>query len=363
MKTKRSTFINRIFASVLAVVFLAACDASSIGGDEQNTDSLAESISFMVSDLSLSSSQASALSASMAKFGGDGSEVSREPGFLWRVAAELQATLSDEEKAALFERIEQAGQRDRNAGRMRPGGMGVDQMRQQGGPGGMQGGDLGQLSLTDDQTAAIEAIRESVREQIEAILAQRESLSREEIKSQLDEIHESVRSQIEALLTDDQRATLADLQAEREAARSEKEAERAAMQEAAKQVMIEVLALSPDQVAALDALRLEGESDRASIEEFIAAGATQEEVMEFVDSLRAAHQEALAAILDDVQLEITLIHNALSARMKQGGPHGGGPGQGGPGMNGAGSGRPNGGPGMRPGQGSGQGFGGRPGLN
>ncbi|NQV72626.1 hypothetical protein HQ496_05845 [bacterium] len=381
MKTNININMNRIgqrfFALLLAPLllsslFLAACDSTSgLSGDDEATTSLAQSVSFIASDLGLTSSESATLSASMARHAGDGSAVSQEAGYLWRVAAELQATLSDEQKAALFERIELAGQRDRQAGMQQGPGNGMK------GPGGAQrmqqgqgqGGALSQLGLTEDQLAQIEAIREAYKPEIEAILAQRETLSREEIKAAVDAIREAVRAEVEAVLTDDQKQQLADFQAEAEARRAEHQAAQEANREASKLVMIEVLGLTPDQVAALEGLRVTGEEDRLAIEALVESGADRETVMAAASELRAAHQEAVAAILDQTQLEITLIHNALASRMGQG--HGGQGGQGGPGMRGpggqggqgmnGGQGGPgmNGGPGMRPGQG----FGGQPGSN
>ena len=377
MKTNRNINMNRIgqrfFALLLAPLllsslFLAACDSTSgLSGDDEATTSLAQSVSFIASDLGLTSSESATLSASMARHAGDGSAVSQEAGYLWRVAAELQATLTDEQKAKLFERIEQAGQRDRQAGMQQGPGNGMKgpggAQRMQQGQGQGQGGALSQLGLTEDQLAQIEAIREAYKPEIEAILAQRETLSREEIKAAVDAIHEAVRAEVEAVLTDDQKQQLADFQAEAEARRAEHQAAQEANREASKLVMIEVLGLTPDQVAALEGLRVTGEEDRLAIEALVESGADRETVMAAASELRAAHQAAVAAILDQTQLEITLIHNALASRMGrgqggpgsggQGGPGAGGPGawQGGPGMNG--------GPGMRPEQG----FGGQRGSN
>ena len=361
MKTNRNINMNRIgqrfFALLLAPLilsslFLAACDSTSgLSGDDSEIDTVASSISFMVSDLSLSSSQTDAINASFAKHSRPGgSDSDQEAGYLWRVAADLHATLSDEEKAALYERIAQAGQRDRQKGQMRPGGQSLNDMRRQGGGGGA----LAAIGLTDEQQAQIEALRETYKPQVEAILAQRESLSREEIKAQLDAIHEAVRAQVEALLTDEQKQALADGKAEGEAARAEHEALAEAHQGAARLVMIEVLGLTDEQVAALDALKASSETDRASVRELIESGAAQEDVMALVESLKAAHEAAIDTILDDTQFEITMIHNALASRMGghggQGGP--GGRGHGGPGMGGPGGQRPggHGGPGgQRPG--------------
>lgn len=360
MKTNTFTswnqWLGRAAASLVAIVLFAACDSAS-GLSDTNTESdnasIAASISTIMTDLNLSSSESAALRASFAKFGDGDDAAGREPGFLWRVAAELHATLSDEQKAKLYERIEEAGRKERAGSGS--GGQGVHGQRSgQGGPGmragqGGHGGQAGQggpgltrIDLTDAQQEQIAAIREAYKPQIEAVLEQKDTLSRAEIKAALETIHEAVRGEVEALLTDEQKTALAELKAEAEARRAEMEGERDANREASKLVMIEVLGLSTDQVAALDQLHSSGAEDRAAIEALVELGADREEVIAAVEALRDAHQAELASILDVTQYEITLIHNALASRMKKGGPGQKGPGQGGPGM---------GGPGGRPGQG------------
>ena len=159
---------------------------------------------------------------------------------------------------------------------------------------------------------------------------------------------------MEAVLTAEQIQQIADLKAEAEAARAEREAERDANREAAKLVMIDVLGLTDAQVAALDALKASSEADRQAIQDLKDSGATQEDVQAAAEALRAAHEAELATILDATQLEITMIHNALASRMGQ---HSGQrPGKGGPaGQNGQGGRR---GPGGQGGPGGPGGFGG-----
>jgi len=364
MKTNTFTswnqWLGRAAASLVAIVLFAACDSAS-GLSDTNTESdnasIAASISTIMTDLSLSSSESAALRASFAKFGDGDDAAGREPGFLWRVAAELHATLSDEQKAKLYERIEEAGRKERaGAGSGGQGGQGMQGQRPgqggQGGPGmrpsqGGHGGQAGQggpglsrIDLTDAQQEQIAVIREAYKPQIEAVLEQKNTLSRAEIKAALEAIYEAVRGEVEALLTDEQKQALAELKAEAEARRAEMEAERDANREASKLVMIEVLGLSTDQVVALDQLHSSGAEDRAAIEALVESGADREEVMAAVEALRDAHQAELSSILDVTQYEITLIHGAISSRMKKGGQ--GGPGQKGPGQNV---------PGGRPGQG------------
>jgi len=321
--------IGRLAGLVLVAVLLSACDASSaLSGDDADAAFNDDTISFLAVDLGLSSTETAALSASFAKFG-DADDADREPGFLWHVAAELHATLTDEQKQALFDRIEQAGARRRQGpgaahgpgGRPGQGGFRASGPGQQG-PGG---GALSQIGLTEEQEAAIEAIRKSYKPEIEAVIAQRETLTRDEIKEQIDAIRDQVKADVEGVLTAEQIQQLADMKAEAEAARAERDAQQEANREAAKLVMIDVLGLKDTQFAQLEALRASAETDRQTIQDLRDSGATQEDVQAAAEALRAAHQAEMATILDTTQLEITMIHNAIASRM------GGKKGEGGPG--------------------------------
>ena len=309
-------FASRMTVAVLMLTVLAACDSSSaVGGIDGAESSLEETVSFIALDLGLSAQESSALSASLSGLG-VGDDPDREPGFLWHVAAELQATLTDEQKERLFARLERAGDQRRQGnqrGMQRRGGQGGPGM---GGQNGQRGNALEQLGLSDEQKEAIAAIREAYKPQIEAILDQRDSLTRAEIKEQLDALREQIKTEIEGVLTDEQKAQLEELKAEAEARRAEREAEMEANREAARLVMIEVLGLTDDQVNALEELRASAEAERDAIRELIESGADRETVQAQVEAQREAHEAALASIYDDTQYEIVRIHKAISMRFK-----------------------------------------------
>lgn len=334
-------FASRMTVAVLMLTVLAACDSSSaVGGIDGAESSLEETVSFIALDLGLSAQETAALSTSLAKFAGD-DDADREPGFLWHVAAELQATLTDEQKERLFARLDRAGDQRRQGGQrgmqqQRRGGQGM------GGQNGPRGNVLEQIGLSDEQKDAIAAIRETYKPQIEAILEQRDTLTREEIKEQLDALREQIKTEIESVLTDEQKAQLEELKAEAEARRAEREAKMEANREAARLDMIEVLGLTDDQVNALEELRASAEAERDAIRELIESGADRETVQAQVEAQREAHEAALVSIYDDTQYEIVRIHKAISMRFKakqgqrgQGGRPGMG-GQGGPGFGGQG---------------------------
>ncbi len=304
MRTNWKILAGRFLGLIVVVTVLAACDSSGgISGDESG--SLDETVSFLAIDLGLSASETAALSDSFNKFGSDGGD--KDPGFLWYVAADLQATLTDEQKAKLFDRIAQGDARQRRGG----GGQGGFR------PGGHGGGVLSQIDLTEDQETAITSIRESYKPAIEAVLAQRDSLTRDEIKEQLVAIKDQAQVEVEAVLTADQLQQIADLKAAAEAARTEREAQREANKAAAELVKIEVLGLTDQQVADLDALKASAEAERDAIRQLADSGASDEDIQAAIEAAHTANQDALAAIVDNTQLEIIMIHGALASRMQR----------------------------------------------
>ena len=195
-----------------------------------------------------------------------------------------------------------------------------------------------------DQQAAVDALREDFKAQIDALREERRAgtLEQEAFREQLQALADALKAEIDALLTDEQRDAIEACRAERQA---EREAEREARREADRAAMSEALgldaALEAEVFALLDAHKSEVQSlvqqfqdDLVSCEDFQAA----------ISDLKAAHDESLQAILDDVQWEIVLIHRALSSRMRGHGRRGGGRfGHGGPGGGPGGPGGPGGG--------------------
>ena len=104
----RRTF-RTLTASMLAMVMisLAACDSGTAPEAETEAELAAEAAAALQTDLtqelSLTSAQQGDVQGVMDR--NEGQE--HEPGFLWTLAAELQATLTDEQKQELFDRTTQ----------------------------------------------------------------------------------------------------------------------------------------------------------------------------------------------------------------------------------------------------------------
>jgi hypothetical protein len=117
-------------------------------------------------------------------------------------------------------------------------------------------------------------------------------ISKEQFEELAEALREEIQDAIGDVLTDEQLAAIEEL---RERAREASVAERAAR--------IDALGLTGEQLADLEALR-ESLAEQAC--ETIVAGGSPED-------LHAAHQEAVAEILSNDQIEIIEVHDALRA--------------------------------------------------
>jgi hypothetical protein len=352
-KMKRMKMLS---AAAAATVFalslgLAACDSASPDSEVSAglDESPGELATVLVADLGLSGEQQQYIAAMLAQFGSDGW---REPGFLWTVAADLQERLTDEQKQKLFEKAaagpqQGSGQHSRR-GQQGAFGFGPNMTGDPSGPGQgfrqhrRSGGGFGPLDeiLTDEQKAQVQEIRESVREELEAMKAALDAgeITAEEARDKAQAIRESVRDQIEALLTDDQKAQLENLRAERQA-------EREAHMGEAREVRNDVLGLTDEQIEAFDTVTEANREAAEQLREQVRNGdLTREDAHAAMLELRDGRYEQLADMLDDTQLEIVQIHDALAMRMRHHGMRGAGSGSGhGQGFSQFGSGTPFGG--------------------
>ena len=339
----RRTF-RTLTASLLAMLMitLAACDSGTAPEAEQElaAEAAAALQTELTQELSLSSAQQGDVQGIMNRHEGQ----EHEPGFLWAMAAELQATLTDEQKQELFDRTTKDRGDLCTSGRFGdmgegPGGFGLP--RRGGSLGGHGygfngGGSCFDDVLTDEQKEAVDALRESFRVDIGALRDQRSdgTLDQEAFREQLQALHDALGAEIDALLTDAQRDALEACRADRQA---EREAEREARRAADRAAMSDALGLSADQetdvFALLDAHKAEVQ---ALVGEFQDDLINCEDFQATMTDLKATHDESLQTPLGETQWEIVLIHRALSHRMRRHGQRRGGRfgGPGGPGTGG-----------------------------
>ncbi len=319
MKTLLQRGFSHYALLLVLLMGLAACDSSSAVEDENMDQEIAASIAFISSDLEMDASEAAILESA---FKSSDANAAHEPGFLWYVAAKLQQNMSDEQKERLLNHLKNRGSVFGRPGFHHGYGPGFDRRfifrRGFGEFGGFAaaGAFAAHLGLTDDQRAAIAALRDAFKSELEALRASHRdgTISNEEFREALEALGNELKEAWENILTDDQKAILEQMKDDRKAAMEERREQRRANRLAARAVMIEVLGLSDAQVAALEELHEQVEELREAFQELIDSGATREEVKEWAKGANADVTTALIAILDQRQLEIFVIHGALESR-------------------------------------------------
>ena len=258
----------------------------------------------MASDLGLSKSSTKSLNDVLNRHGRGGKH--REPGFLWKIAGELAVTLTDEEKARLFEKMDEkdiplfGGSKGKkgHAGKGRKG-----------------GDDFGGIYkvLADDQKVTFKAIVTAYKERFKAIHEQVKdgSLSKEDARSQMDALKEAMQAEVDALLTEEQKAQIDQNKADRET-------ERQAYKDSSKAVMVDVLDMTAEQVTAFGEANKEARDAAMALFEQAQNGDIDKDTLrEGLKNIFETKNEKMEALFNDDQLEIIKIHKALELRMKK----------------------------------------------
>ena len=267
--------------------------------DNAELQQLSSEISY---DLGLTKSSTDALNGSLNRHGKRGKH--REPGFLWKVAGEMSDQLNDEEKAILFEKIDQK--------EIPLFGNGKGNRGKSGKKGRKNGSEIFRM-LTDEQKALHRTITDSYKEQFKSLKSQVEdgSLSKDDAKVQMNTLKDAMRAELDAILTDEQRAQIEQNKAEREARRE-------AYKDSSKMMMIDVLSLSDEQVVALDELMQEANAAAMALFEQSKNGEIDRETLRTsLQSLFSDRDEKLESLFDVKQLDIVKVFTALEMRMKR----------------------------------------------
>ena len=206
---KRNLLITSLFVTL--ALFTAGCENPFAQNDEVQLDSTElEMFSIdLVNDLNLSDKSARNLRSALGRHG-RGGERDREPGFLWKLAAELQQTLTEEEKNNIFARLEEVKEKGKDRGKD----AGKDRDKK-------DGGALRVIYsvLAADQKPQFDAIMKEFRTGMDAIFSSIKAgeMTREEAKAEIESMEETMKSAIDALLTDDQKTQLEQMRADRKA--------------------------------------------------------------------------------------------------------------------------------------------------
>ena len=314
---KRNLLITSLFITL--AFFTAGCENPFALNDEIQLDSpeLEMFSSDLENDLNLSDKSVRNLRSALGRHG-RGGERDREPGFLWKLAAELQQTLTEEEKNNIYARLEEVKEKGKDRGKDADKGRGEGADK---GRGKKDGGALRVIYsvLTDDQKPQFDAIMEEFRTGMDAIFASIKAgeMTREEAKAEIESMEETMKSAIDALLTDDQKAQL-------EQMREDRKAEKKAYMEAVRQAKIEALGLTDDQIAAIEAARAETKAAMEALKAQVESeDLTKEEAREAAKAIFEANKTAMDAIFTATQIEIIKIHKYLEMRWRHNKERGG----------------------------------------
>ena len=306
---KRNLLITSLFATL--ALFTAGCENPFAQNDEVQLDSTElEMFSIdLVNDLNLSDKSARNLRSALGRHD-RGSERDREPGFLWKLAAELQQTLTEEEKNNIFARLEEVKEKGKDRGKD----AGKDR-------GKKDGGALRVIYsvLADDQKPQFDAIMKEFRTGMDAIFSSIKAgeMTREEAKAEIESMEETMKSAIDALLTDDQKTQLEQMRADRKA-------EKKAYMEAVHQAKIEALGLTVDQIAAIETARAETKAAMEALKVQVESeDLTKEEAREAAKAIFEANKTTMDAIFTATQIQIIKIHKYLEMRWRHNKERGG----------------------------------------
>ena len=253
-------------------------------------------------DIGLSKSSINAFNDALNRHGKNGKH-RRDPGFLWKVAAELQAELSDDEKQRLFGWMDD---------QLVPYLYGAN-MDKRGGhtPGGSDRGgiDIKMLHtvLDDAQKETLRTILDSYRTQMSAVMNKVKdgTLDRAAAKAELEALETAMHAEIDALLTDDQKAAI-------DAKLAEMQQKMDAMRQAAHDAMVGALEMTSEEEAALETINKEStEAQKALMEKAKAEEMNREDLKEALTQLIADRNSKIETLFNDKQVEIIKIYTAL----------------------------------------------------
>lgn len=300
----------------LMLFAFTACDSSN-ALMENDTVAATSGVSTLADNLQLTANQTEKVNEIIAKRG------ENEPGTLWYLAAELQETMTTEQKTALFEKIETARE-NRTANRGDGDGDGVQRRRGLRGN-RARGGEsraFGNIDgLTDEQQEALQTLREAQREKIQALREQRKEgeLDSEAFKTALQTVREEAEAELATILTDEQLAALEEARADREGKTKGRRGDAEGRQErfgevreAAAAARQEALGLTDAQREQIEALRETQKEAGATLRESIRESGDMEAAREQLAAFRQESAEAMKEILTAEQQEIITIQKALA---------------------------------------------------
>ena len=288
--------------TITGFLFIAGCDTmnndSDVSLDDPELQALAEGLN---ADIGLSKSSDDAFKDALNRHGKDGKH-RRDPGFLWNVAAEMQESLTQEEKDKMFEWM------DANSVAF----LHAPERKDHRGPKGDKGGIDIRLMMTvmdTDQQEALKNIMDSYRSQMDAVMRAMKDGTKDEAtaKAEIEALELAMKNEIDSLLTDDQKDRIDRLQADMKQKRDDAfQLERDAM--------VAALEMTTEQEASLAEINQKHEDAlKALFEEMKNAGdsADRKGFEDRIKDLNATRNNELELLFSDKQLEVVKVHASL----------------------------------------------------
>tara|TARA_Y100000992_G_scaffold249309_1_gene181066 strand:+ start:1071 stop:2042 length:972 start_codon:yes stop_codon:yes gene_type:complete len=288
--------------TIIGFMFVVGCDTmnndSDVNLDDPELQALAEGLN---ADIGLSKSSDDAFKDALNRHGKDGKH-RRDPGFLWNVAAEMQESLSQEEKDKMFEWM------DANSVAF----LHAPERKDHRGPKGDKGGIDIRLMMTvmdTDQQEALKNIMDSYRSQMDAVMRAMKDGTKDEAtaKAEIEALELAMKNEIDSLLTDDQKDRIDRLQADMKQKRDDAfQLERDAM--------VAALEMTTEQEASLAEINQKHEDAlKALFEEMKNAGdsADRKGFEDRIKDLNATRNNELELLFSDKQLEVVKVHASL----------------------------------------------------
>lgn len=254
-------------------------------------------------DIGLSKSSISAFNDALNRHGKNGKH-RNDPGFLWKVSAEMQTELSDEEKTKLFGWMDDNSTPYLFAADMDP--------KSSRGPKDDKGKkhlDIRMLFtlLDETQTTSLKTIMESYKSQMDEVMKKSKdgTLDRDSAKAELEALEVAMHAEIKAILTDEQKQKLEEIHLEMKQKMEQ-------MRQAGHDAMVNALSMTSLQEDGLDSINKESnEVQKALMEKAKAEEMTKDDMHEALKALFAERNSKIDALFDDTQMEIIKIYTSL----------------------------------------------------
>jgi len=254
-------------------------------------------------DIGLSKSSISAFNDALNRHGKNGKH-RNDPGFLWKVSAEMQTELSDEEKTKLFGWMD-----DNSTPYLFAADMGPKSSRGPKDDKGKKHLDIKMLFtlLDETQTTSLKTIMESYKSQMDEVMKKSKdgSLDRDSAKAELEALEVAMHAEIKAILTDEQKQKLEEIHLEMKQKMEQ-------MRQAGHDAMVNALSMTSLQEDGLDSINKESnEVQKALMEKAKAEEMTKDDMHEALKALFAERNSKIDALFDDTQMEIIKIYTSL----------------------------------------------------